>query len=244
MSKEIIEKLRNDEDYYGKFGKQFLSNSDIGSLLGNPLDFGKQEDDNVNYAKGRYFHQLILEPEKALETIFVDASTRTTKIYKEAVEELNLGFILLNKEGEEIRGCVDNMIQNFEFFEGIREDGNQYEVPAIKEIKGKMWKGKADIVCKDKLIDLKTTSNINDFKWSARKYNYDSQCYIYQELFGKPLVFYVVDKTDGRLGIFRPTEEFIKRGEDKVERAIDVYEKFFGENATEKIETYFINEYL
>ena len=107
-----------------------------------------------------------------------------------------------------------------------------------------MWKGKADIVCKDKLIDLKTTSNINDFKWSARKYNYDSQCYIYQELFGKPLVFYVVDKTDGRLGIFRPTEEFIKRGEDKVERAIDVYEKFFGENATEKIETYFINEYL
>lgn len=244
MSKEIIEKLRNDEDYYGKFGKQFLSNSDIGSLLGNPLDFGKQEDDNVNYAKGRYFHQLILEPEKAMETIFVDASTRTTKIYKEAVEELNLGFILLNKEGEEIRGCVDNMIQNFEFFEGIREDGNQYEVPAIKEIKGKMWKGKADIVCKDKLIDLKTTSNINDFKWSARKYNYDSQCYIYQELFGKPLVFYVVDKTDGRLGIFRPTEEFIKRGEDKVERAIDVYEKFFGENATEKIETYFINEYL
>jgi hypothetical protein len=244
MSKEIIEKLRNDEDYYGKFGKQFLSNSDIGSLLGNPLDFGKQEDDNVNYAKGRYFHQLILEPEKALETIFVDASTRATKIYKEAVEELNLGFILLNKEGEEIRGCVDNMIQNFEFFEGIREDGNQYEVPAIKEIKGKMWKGKADIVCKDKLIDLKTTSNINDFKWSARKYNYDSQCYIYQELFGKPLVFYVVDKTDGRLGIFRPTEEFIKRGEDKVERAIDVYEKFFGENATEKIETYFINEYL
>ena len=244
MSKEIIEKLRNDEDYYGKFGKQFLSNSDIGSLLGNPLDFGKQEDDNVNYAKGRYFHQLILEPEKALETIFVDASTRTTKIYKEAVEELNLGFILLSKEGEEIRGCVDNMIQNFEFFEGIREDGNQYEVPAIKEIKGKMWKGKADIVCKDKLIDLKTTSNINDFKWSARKYNYDSQCYIYQELFGKPLVFYVVDKTDGRLGIFRPTEEFIKRGEDKVERAIDVYEKFFGENATEKIETYFINEYL
>jgi hypothetical protein len=71
-----------------------------------------------SYAKGRYFHQLILEPEKALETIFVDASTRATKIYKEAVEELNLGFILLNKEGEEIRGCVDNMIQNFEFFEG------------------------------------------------------------------------------------------------------------------------------
>ncbi len=244
MSKETIERLRNDEDYYGEFGQQFLSNSDIGSLLGNPLDFRKKEDDNANYAKGRYFHQLILEPEKAEQTVFIDASNRNTKIYKEAIQELDLKFVLLNKEGEEIRGCVDNMIQNFEFFEGIREEGNQYEVPAIKEIKGKMWKGKADIVCKDILIDLKTTSNINDFKWSARKYNYDSQCYIYQKLFGKPLVFYVVDKTNGRLGIFKPTEEFIKRGEDKVERAIDVYEKFFGQNATEKIETYFINEYL
>ena len=30
MNKEkILQKLNNDEDYYGEFGKQFLSNSDI-----------------------------------------------------------------------------------------------------------------------------------------------------------------------------------------------------------------------
>jgi len=70
------------------------------------------------------------------------------------------------------------MTQNLAFFEGIRQEGNEYEVPAIKEIYGEMWKGKADIVCSDKLIDLKTTGKIDDFKYSARKYNYDSQCYI------------------------------------------------------------------
>ena len=32
-NKEIIEKLRDDENYYGKFGKQYLSNSDISALL-------------------------------------------------------------------------------------------------------------------------------------------------------------------------------------------------------------------
>ena len=213
MNKETLDRLRNDEDYYGAFGKQFLSNSDIGALLGNPKEFGQSSDDNVNYAKGRYFHQLILEPEKAVLTPFVDVSTRTTKAYKEYIEDNKVPFAMLEKEGAEIRGCVDNMIQNFAFFEGIREEGNQYEVPAVKEIHGMMWKGKADIVCKDKLIDLKTTSNISDFKWSARKYNYDSQCYIYHELFGLPLTFYVVDKTNGMLGIFRPTEEFVKRGE-------------------------------
>ena len=243
MSDVILNRLRDDEDYYGAFGKQFLSNSDISALLTNPKQFRSYSGDNVNYAKGRYFHQLILEPEKAKDTKFVDVSTRTTKAYKEFISENNISFAMLEKEGEEIRGCVDNMIQNLSFFEGIRQEGNLYEVPAIKEIHGMWWKGKADIVCDDKLIDLKTTSNIFDFKWSARKY-YDSQCFIYQELFGKPLVFYVVDKTNGMLGIYRPTQEFIKRGEEKVIAAIEVYKKFFGDNPTELIEYYYIDELL
>ena len=107
-----------------------------------------------------------------------------------------------------------------------------------------MWKGKADIVCNDKLIDLKTTSKIDDFKYSARKYNYDSQCYIYQQLFGKPLEFYVVDKTTARLGVFKPSEEFIHRGEQKVIRAVEVYNRFFGENPTEDINEFFIKDTL
>ncbi len=36
MDKKIIEKLKQDEHYYGKYGKQFLSNSDISILLKNP----------------------------------------------------------------------------------------------------------------------------------------------------------------------------------------------------------------
>ena len=37
--KEILQRLRNDEDYYGEFGRQFLSNSDIYYLLNNPVKF-------------------------------------------------------------------------------------------------------------------------------------------------------------------------------------------------------------
>ena len=39
--KEIISRLKNDEDYYGSFGKQYLSNSDIQTLLSNPLALHK-----------------------------------------------------------------------------------------------------------------------------------------------------------------------------------------------------------
>ena len=43
MSKEIIDRLRNDEDYYGDYGNQFLSNSHISKLLKNPYDVIRQD---------------------------------------------------------------------------------------------------------------------------------------------------------------------------------------------------------
>jgi len=145
---------------------------------------------------------------------------------------------------DEIIGLTKKMLGNLDFFDMIKEKDNSYEVPMIKEIKGTMWKGKADIVNQHVLIDLKTTSDINKFKWSAREYNYDSQAYIYEQLFGKPLIFLVIDKTTGALGMFEPTQEFLERGERKVEEAIGVYNMFFGKEATEDINTYYINEQL
>ena len=75
----VLEKLRDDSQYYGEFGKQYLSNSDIGTLLTNPKEFGVSRADNQAFAQGRLFHQLILEPHKAEEWEFVDVSSRNTK---------------------------------------------------------------------------------------------------------------------------------------------------------------------
>lgn len=244
VNAQVLELLKNDQEYYGGIGKNYLSNSDIGTLLSNPKEFGVTREDNKAFMEGRYFHQLILEPEKAKDLLYVDASTRTTKIYKDFCEENNVPFCMLQKEKEEIEELVKVINGNIAFFEELYKKGNKYEVPAVGEIQGMMWKGKADIVTDDAIIDLKTTSDIDKFKWNAKKYNYDSQCYIYQMLFGKPLVFYAIDKTTKVLGIFRPTEEFIKSGEEKVARAIEVYNKYFGDNPTDDIENYYIDEYL
>lgn len=244
VNEQVIELLKNDQEYYGGIGKNYLSNSDIGTLLNNPKDFGKPREDNKAFMEGRYFHQLILEPEKAKDVLYVDASTRNTKIYKDFCEDHNLPFCMLQKEVNEIQKLVGIINGNIAFFEELYKAGNQYEVPAVAEIQGMMWKGKADIVTDEMIIDLKTTSDIDKFKWNAKKYNYDSQCYIYQMLFGKPLVFYVIDKTTGILGVFRPTEEFIQSGEAKVGRAIEVFNKYFGDNPTDDIENYYIDEYL
>jgi hypothetical protein len=185
------------------------------------MSFGASREDTPVFAKGRYFHQLILEPEKAKEVKSFDASTRTTKGYKEYCSDNELPFVLLSKELIEIESWADCMLGNLDFFE--------YEVPAVGEIEGFKWKGKADIVHPDMLIDLKTTGDIDSFKWSARKYNYDSQAYIYGQLFGKPLVFLVIDKTTKRLGMFRPTPDFLERGREKVIRAIEVNSYYISE---------------
>jgi len=240
----IIESLKDDYEYYNGVGKEYLSNSDIGTLLTNPKNFGKPREDNKSFMEGRYFHQLMIEPEKAKDVKFVDVTTRNTKEYKNFCETNNLPFCMLKKEVEEVQHLVSLMKGNITFYDEIYQDGNQFELPSVGEIQGMMWKGKADIVTADCIIDLKTTSDINKFKWSAKAYNYDSQCYIYQQLFGKPLVFYVVDKETGQLGVFRPTENFIKGGEMKVARAIEVYNKYFGENPTDDIINYYIDETL
>ena len=250
MDKNVIELLRDDKQYYGGVGKQYLSNSDIGTLLKNPEMFGVSRPDNKNFAEGRYFHQLILEPEKAKDVVWVDSASRNTKAYKEFIEESGIEVALLRTEKETIEALVEKMRSNLDFFEMIHAKGNIFEMPNIMTYSSvsddnhslTQWKGKADIVHKDYVIDLKTTSNLDDFKWNARKYNYDSQAFIYQKLFGKPMMFLVIEKKTGRMGMFTGNQDFYDRGQDKMHRAIDVYHKFFSDESTIDIQNYYVKE--
>ena len=71
MDKNVIELLRDDKQYYGGVGKQYLSNSDIGTLLKNPEEFGVSRPDNKNFAEGRYFPSTYsLSPEKGQGTSY------------------------------------------------------------------------------------------------------------------------------------------------------------------------------
>jgi len=242
--KEITDKLNTDHHYYGEFGKQFLSNSDIGDLLTNPKNFKSNNEPTSAMLIGSYFHTAMLEPEKLGTFQIVDASTRNTNIYKDAKVQSGKDLLLLRGEADETDKLVATMKSNFTMYEEIYKEGNRFEVPVVKEIFGTMWKGKADIVSDDCLIDIKTTSSIADFRRSAYKYNYDSQCWLYQEFFEKPMKFFVIDKTSGMLGIFEPSEEFLLNGRAKVIAAIEVYQKFFGPDAYEDINNFILEEEL
>ena len=225
---EIIERLRIDEDYYGKFGQQFLSNSNISTLLKNPMALRDQTPDNPNFKIGGYFHTAILEPEKLKSFKIIEATTRNTKQYK----EISGGEVcLLQHEVDMIEKMVEKMMANDICRDLIQPVlGNvQYEEPGTVRLYDNIWKGKADIVNHDEklVIDLKTTGDIDKFRWSASKFNYDSQAYIYRHLFGYDMLFIAIDKNTHQIGLFDCSPKFYKSGKEKVEKASEVYDLFY-----------------
>ena len=243
---KILKRLKNDDDYYGDFGKQFLSNSDIYHLLNNPLKFHQAQDPSPAFLVGGYFHTAILEPDKLEKYKVVKSTTRNTKQYK----EVSGGELcLLQHEVDNIelmRGVLmDNDICRELVSDPVFKKCCGYEVPMIKELEGVTWKGKADIVNHDErlVIDLKTTSDIKKFRNSAYRFNYDSQAYIYSQLFEYEMLFIVIDKNTHQVGLFDCSPSFYESGLDKVRKAVEVYDLFF---KTEDFDPkqYFINETL
>jgi len=227
MTKEIYHKLKNDEHYYGDFGKQFLSNSDISTLLKNPLALYEPRPSSPAFLVGGYFHTAILEPHKLKSFKIVEASNRNTKAYK----EISGGeMCLLKSEADHVELMTQVMLDN-DVCKGLIQGVNvEYEQPNVTELFGNKWKGKADIINHDEklIIDLKTTSDIDRFRWSASKYNYDSQAYIYSKLFhGYEFLFMVIDKNTHQIGLFDCSPQFYEKGERKVETASEQYDLFF-----------------
>lgn len=237
--KKVLEKLKSDENYYGEFGKQFLSNSDIRTLLTNPLALGIQSKPSPAFLVGGYFHTAILEPDKLKKYKVIESSTRNTKAYK----EMSGGELcLLQKEVDQIELMTQKILENDVCRGLIRGIDVEYEKPGLAELEGALWKGKADIVNHDEklIIDLKTTKDINAFKWSANRFNYDSQAYIYSKLFGYEFVFIVIDKETHQIAVMDCSPDFYSSGADKVKRAVEAYDLFYKTEGFEPSQ-FFIN---
>ena len=163
MNKEkILQKLKNDEDYYGDFGNQFLSNSHISKLLKDPLRAFEKSKPSPAFLVGGYFHTCILEPDKLESFTVIPSATRNTKQYKDVADG---ELCLLQHEVDTIELMREKVMDNdicADLIMGTDGKLNDFEVPMITELFGNKWKGKADIVNHNEklIIDLKTTADI------------------------------------------------------------------------------------
>ena len=227
---EILAQMYDDSFYYGVLGKHALSSSSLKMILKSPktyrnvIKYGDPNGDSPALAAGKLAHWMVLEPHKIDELHFVDASTKNTKIYKEAKEQY--GEVFLTKEKSAAERLTDAIFRNEAALQLLTD--SEFEVPEIAMLNGLPFRGKADIIQGDTIIDYKTTAELSSFKWSADKYGYDLQAYMYLRLFNKKkFTFLVIDKASTDIGIFETTDDFIAKGEQKFIQAVDNYKYFF-----------------
>jgi len=242
-----VEQLRDDKKYYGEYGKKWLSNSDITQLLNDEQQYGVPVTETEAMIKGRYFHQLVLEPKKAKEFfIWEETETRRAKAYQEYIKDNKLDVVLLRKEADAMKAKADwfmspdnpklrnNKVEDVSWFDIINAFGVKKEEPVTGRIFDHDFKGKADIVTHNMIIDLKSTADIRRFPNRVRWENgLDTQAFIYHTLFRKPFVFITIgDKqkqySDGEIyydvGLHFVPDEVILRGKKKVLMALQTLE--------------------
>ena len=237
---DLVKQMTNDEFYYGYLGKAALSSSSIKHLLKSPKRYKYITD----YAQpmssamktGWLLHCAVLEPEKFSKQIFVDVQSRNTKKFREAAKGKDLIFTA--KERSETERLQDAIFKNEQALRLLTNC--DYEVPSIGMIEGIPFRGKADVLCGNRIVDLKTTMDIE--LWDPKKkyvtgspykLNYDVQVFIYSTIFGinyKNFVFLVIDKGSLDIGIIDCSEEFYLSGKQKTYEAIARYKQFFVDN--------------
>tara|TARA_R100000541_G_scaffold5598_1_gene13070 strand:+ start:14143 stop:14910 length:768 start_codon:yes stop_codon:yes gene_type:complete len=227
---EILAQMYEDEFYYGHLGKHALSSSSLKMILKSPktyrnvTKYGDPNSDSPALSAGKLAHWMVLEPHKIDELHFVDASTKNTKIYKDAKEQH--GEVFLAKEKAAAERLTDAIFRNEAALQLLNK--SEFEVPEVAMLEGLPFRGKADIIKGDTIIDYKTSADLSSFRYSCDKYGYDLQAYMYLRLFNKKkFTFLVIDKGSTDIGIFETTDEFISRGEQKFIQAVSDYKYFF-----------------
>jgi len=247
---EILKKMDDDSFYYGYLGQNALSSSSAKDLYKSPKAyFNKTKEVNSDapaLREGRLIHTVVLEEEKLNDKYdFVDIGSRRTKKFDSAYTEArNKGKEVmltseLNKANQLCNAIRFNKDAN-ELF-----TGGAAETPAIGELFGVPFRGKADYLKDGHLVDLKTTSKLDGWERAAKyTWHYDMQGWIYCELFGvTKFTFVVIEKGTGDIGIFELSDETRELGGNKVKQCVNTYKEYFIDK-TSKINDYTIRGIL
>lgn len=252
----LINKMIDDSFYYGYMAQAALSSSSCKLLLESPKTYRNiikygSEQSSPALTTGRLIHLGILEPHKLDDQFeIVDVATKTTKLWKDRVaHHAGTGTgktCVTRKEYNDATKSIDAFLRNDKAVQYL--NGSEFEIPMVDAVLGYPFRAKADIINREKgfIADIKTTSDLRAFPYSAKKYSYDLQaalyCYMY-DIHWSNFHFLVVDKASGDIGIYHCSQDFHDRGAAKLAHAIETFEIYF-DKKTQDIDSYTIEETL
>ena len=221
---DIIEKLKDDDFYYGDIRKAAVSASNINAILEGT--FEEEQEFKAAFLVGRYFHQLTLEPHKIDDFDVRDVARRKA------------GEVFLKQSEADLCEEMKKSHDAVPMARGILYGpGVEYEIPGLTIIEGVLFIGKCDILNPQigYLGDLKSTSNLMGFSQSIRKW-YTSQLWLYWKIFGYPTAYITTDKKTLKTEVIFPERYFYADGKAKVLEAIEVYKRNYPEHYERNIQ--------
>lgn len=239
---EIIEALDEDKLYYGKFGQNWLSNSYLSRILTDPLLEEEQEiwGDGRYLVIGNFVHKAILEPHKAIDFPYSDTTNRNQTKYKEdlAASEFDT-WMFVKKDYEKWMDFSNRVLAHPEAKAILHDPNNEFEVPQVAWFNGLPIKGKCDAINhKTKtIIDLKTTSDLDNFGEKIDEWNYNVQATLYAKALYPDynFRFVAVDKKTDKIGVFDVSDSQFEIGRKKLYRCINLYKHYHIDSDHSKI---------
>jgi len=154
---------------------------------------------------GRAVHKKILEPEEFDKEYFIYPGEvrKNSAAYKKYVEDANGRELIKSTAMEDIIGMEESLRNHYNFLELLRSGFNERAMFVYDKEFNAVLRVKVDADTKDKVIDLKTTTDASPeaFAGSAAKFGYDIQSWLYlriAELGGdkkKMFGFVAIEKT-------------------------------------------------
>ena len=228
--KELINNMYDNVFYYGYLGVNALSSSSCKKLCDSVEDYlfedNKFSPDIKPLRDGRLFHVTILEADKMKDYYdFIDVPTRRSKDFKQ-LKRVSKKEVMTEKERLWAEDLKTHILKHSRANKLITN--GEPEVPNINYVFGLPFRGKADLLCQDRVVDIKTTGDIDNWEYNKYFYCYDIQAYLYKELFDKDTFeFVVIDKRTKKVITDEASLDFLRSGERKVERAVKNYVRYF-----------------
>ena len=227
---ELINKMYDNVFYYGYLGVNALSSSYCKKLCDSVEEYlfedNKFSPDIKPLRDGRLFHVTILEADKMKDYYdFIDVPTRRSKDFKQ-LKRVSKKEVMTEKERLWAEDLKTHILKHSRANKLITN--GEPEVPNINYVFGLPFRGKADLLCQDRVVDIKTTGDIDNWEYNKYFYGYDIQAYLYKELFDKDTFeFVVIDKRTKKVITDEASLDFLRSGERKVERAVKNYVRYF-----------------
>lgn len=137
---------------------------------------GEEDDETPSKRAGKIFHTVVLQPELVeATTVVVDATTRTTNVYKAAVARYPEKIVVLRHEFDVLCRMRDRFHAKALNRSLLKDADFEASCFWVDPISGIRCKARPDVLAAGHVVDIKTTRAIRYFRQDAEVYGYIRQ---------------------------------------------------------------------